>query len=143
MGSDLSLEPGPSEPGTVCECCGTRSITVHGFVYEKGDPFAVYYAGWTATHPERGVTIAVATGKWDEDSTSDDRVSMGVDAHATEKELQFSAIDPEQSPWGETELFGRMLRRAETIRHSRFKATLAVAELVVREDQRVHDFLRG
>ena len=37
MISDFSLELGPQEAGTVCDCCGTRSMTTHGFVYKNNE----------------------------------------------------------------------------------------------------------
>src|SRR5258708_3333470 len=111
MRTDLSLEPGPQEDGTVCDCCGTQSTTVHGFVYKDGDAFSIYYAGWSSHHPEWGVTMAIATGEWSEGSGPADRVSIGVEARSTATEIQFTVINPEQSPWGETALFGKMLSR--------------------------------
>lgn len=56
MGSNLSLEVESEQPGAACDCCGIKSTTVHGFVYKSGDAFAVYYAGWSTQHPERGVS---------------------------------------------------------------------------------------
>jgi hypothetical protein len=142
MSSDLSLEAGPQEAGNVCDCCGTRSTTVHGFVYRSGDAFAVYYAGWSHQHPERGVTMAIATGEWAEDSGPQDRTSIGLEARPAATEIQFTIVGPEQSPWGETPLFGRMLSRDRAKASPSLKATLEVAELIVREDPRVRAVLR-
>jgi hypothetical protein len=143
MKTDLSLEMGPQEAGIICDCCGTRSTTVHGFVYESGDALAIYYAGWSVQHPERGVTMAIATGEWSEGSGPADRVSIGVQASAYEAEIHFSILEPNQSPWGETELFGEMLPRGRALQHPSLRQTLEVAELVLREDRRVHSFLWG
>jgi hypothetical protein len=141
MSSDLSLEAGPQEAGTVCDCCGTRSTTVHGFVYRGGDAFAVYYAGWSHQHPERGVTMAIATGEWAEGSGPHDRTSIGLEARPTATEIQFTIVGPEQSPWGETPLFGRMLSRDRAKASPSLKTTLEVAELIVRDDPRVRAVL--
>src|SRR5690606_31225152 len=117
MTTDLSLELGPQEAGFICECCGTRTTTVHGFVYAAGEAFAIYYAGWSVQHPERGVTMAIATGEWSEGSGPADRVSIGVQARSLETEIHFSVLEPSQSPWGETELFGEMLPRDKALQH--------------------------
>lgn len=143
MNADLSLELGPQEAGTVCNCCGTRSTTVHGFVYRAGDAFAIYYAGWTTQHPERGVTLAVATGEWAEGSSPADRVSIGMEARATDAEIHFTVVEPDQSPWGETALFGKMLSRQAALGHPSLRQTLEVAELVVRDDPRIHSVLES
>jgi hypothetical protein len=109
MMTGLSLEIGPQEAGSICDYCGTRTITVHGFVYESGDAFAIDYAGWSVQHPERGVTMAIANGEWSEGSGPASRVSIGVQAHSRETEIYFSVLEPSQSPGGETELFGEIL----------------------------------
>lgn len=141
MNADLSLELGPQEVGAVCSCCGTRSTTVHGFVYRDGDAFAIYYAGWSTQHPERGVNLAIATGEWAEDSGPADRVSIGMEARATDAEILFTILDADQSPWGETELFGKMLAREAALGHPALRETLRIAEIVVRDDPRVHSVL--
>lgn len=141
MSSDLSLEAGPLEAGTVCDCCGTRSTTVHGFVYRNGDAFAVYYAGWSDQHRERGVTLAIATGEWAEGSGPQDRTSIGLEARPTAAEIQFTTVGPEQSPWGETPLFGRMLSRDHAKASPSLSSTLEVAEVIVRDDPRVRAVL--
>jgi hypothetical protein len=141
VNSDLSIEAGPQEEGTVCDCCGTRSTTVHGLVYRSGDAFAVYYAGWSRQHAERGLTMAIATGEWTEGSGPRDRISIGLEARPTATEVQFTIVDPEQSPWGETALFGKMLSREESLASPSLKSTLEVAESIVRDDPRVHQVL--
>lgn len=141
MSSNLSLEAGPQEAGMVCGCCGTRSTTVHGFVYRSGEAFAVYYAGWSRQHPERGVTMAIATGEWVEGSGPQDRTSIGLEARPTASEVQFTIVGPEQSPWGETPLFGKMLSRERAKVSPSLKSTLEVAELVTRDDSRVRAVL--
>jgi hypothetical protein len=143
MKTEFSLETGPQEAGDICDCCGTRSTTVHGFVYASGDAFAIYYAGWSIQHPERGVTMAIASGTWSEGSGPADRVSIGVQARSHETEIHFSVLEPSQSPWGKTQLFGEMLLRDKALQHSSLRTTLEIAELVVREDPRVRSFLWG
>jgi hypothetical protein len=143
MMTGLSLEMGPQDAGSICECCGTRSTTVHGFVYESGDAFAIYYAAWSGQHPERGVTMAIATGEWSEGAGAADRVSIGVQARSREEDIHFSVLEPNKSPWGETPLFGAMLPRDKALQHPSLRKTLEVAELVVREDRRIHSFLWG
>ncbi len=110
---------------------------MHGFVYRNGDAFAVYYAGWSPGHEERGVTMAIATGEWAENSGPGDRISIGLQVHSKETEIQFRVVDPEHSPWGETALFGKMLSRDHALASSAWKPTLEVAELVARDDPRV------
>lgn len=138
---NLQLEAGESDRPTRCECCGRVSRTVHGFVYKDGDAYAIYYAGWSEGHPERGVTMAVAVGEWDDDSDNSDRVSVGLEARATESEIQFAVLEPEQSPWAQTDLLGAMCSRSAALAHPVLKEIFEIAEHVVSHDERIADFL--
>jgi hypothetical protein len=137
----LKIELGEDPPPTRCECCGAATSTAHGFVYEAGDARAIYYAGWSAGHPDRGVTMAIAIGDWDEGADASKRVSIGLAAYSTEKEIQFSVLSPENSPWGRTDLLGRMLPRSEALRHPLLQEAYAIAEHIATHDGRVADFL--
>jgi hypothetical protein len=141
--SELALEMGPQDLGIECDCCGVRSTTVHGFVYQRGNAFAVYYAGWSQKHPDRGVTLAIATGEWGEGSSPADRVSIGLKARSSEDEIQFTVLTADESPWGDTPMFGKMLQRKEALSHPRLAQTFAIADLIVDKDERVHRFLWG
>lgn len=87
--------------------------------------------------------MAIATGEWDEGSGPADRVSIGLKVHSTETDIHFSVLDPGESLWGQTPLFGEMLSRDVAMRHSALQETFEIAEFVVREDPRVHAFLWG
>jgi hypothetical protein len=106
-------------------------------VSRDGDAFAIYYAGWSERHPERGVTMAIATGEWTDGSGAQDRVSIGLSARSTDTEVQFTIAEPEESPWGETPLFGKMLSRDRALMSASLAVTLEVAELVSRDDPRL------
>jgi hypothetical protein len=141
--SDLTLELGPATRGAPCECCATRSTTVHGFVYRAGEAFAVYHAGWTSSHPQLGVTLAIAIGAWDDDDDAGDRVAFGMEAFSTESEIRFALVEPDQSPWGDTALFGKLLSREHALRHPTLRQAFAVAELIVSDDARIRAVLRA
>jgi hypothetical protein len=112
-------------------------------VYRDGDAYAVYFAGWPEGHRDRGVTLAIAVGEWSEGSTASDRVSIGLDAWTTSSEIQFTVLDPEQSPWGSSELLGEMLPRAKALPHSALKEVFEVADHIVQNDRRIEKFLSG
>lgn len=136
----LTLEQGEESMPTACECCGRYSRTVHGFVYRNDDAYAVYYAGWSEGHPERGVTMAIAMGEWGDDSDASDRVSVGVRAFASSSEIHFSILDPEESPWSRTDLLGDMIPRKVALHHPSLKEVFTIAEVLVEHDFRVRDF---
>ncbi len=138
--ADLSIELG-EEARTCCDCCGKESTTVHGFVYRDGDAYAVYYAGWSDGHPERGITLAIAVGEWSEGATALERVSIGLEAHPAEREILFSVLNPDQSPWGTSELLGDMVQRSRALQLPVLKDVFEIGELIVYNDSRARDFL--
>jgi hypothetical protein len=139
--SRLRLELGESGEAAPCKCCDARSRTAHGFVYRDDDAYAVYYAGWSDEHPERGVTLAIAVGEWTEGSSPTDRVSIGMLAIPTPSSVDFKVMNPIDSPWGDTSLLGNMLGREQALAHPALKEAMHVAEHIVRDDMRVRRFL--
>jgi hypothetical protein len=139
----LTIELGEDQKIGRCHCCGTASETGHGFIYKNGTPYGVYYAGWAAGHKERGVTLAIALGEWDEGTTSQQRTCVGLEAYEGKSEILFRFIEPDSSPWPDTELFGRMVSREEAVKHRLRPEVLAVAEMIVREHPAVRQFLNA
>jgi hypothetical protein len=136
----LRLEIGEGAEGEPCVCCGVASITAHGFLYRNGDAHAIYYAGWSVRHPEHGVTMAIAVGRWEEGSSAADRVSIGVRATSTATTIDFIALNSADSPWSNTPLLGKMLERDQAVTHPAWREVLEVAEYVVQNDARIRDF---
>jgi hypothetical protein len=139
----FELELGEDASTSKCSCCGIDSSIGHGFVYKNSAPYAVYYAGWSFNHRERGVTMAIAIGRWDEDSTSEDRTAFGLNAYEGENDILFQFLDPESSPWGSTSLLGNMIRRDDALNHPLKPDLLIVAETIVRNHLGIRAFLGG
>ena len=139
----ITIEPGEAKEPTYCECCGNKTETVHGFVYNNNDAFAVYFASWTIGHSSKAVTIAIGLGDWGEGATPKQRHSIGLECRTTEDQIQFAVIDPEQSPWGRTEFIGRMLPRQEALKDSAIKKFFHIAEHVIHDDPRISSYING
>lgn len=137
----FSVEVGENEKPSRCDCCGQKSSTAHGFVYKNDKPHAVYYAGWADVHRDRGVTFALAIGKWDDESGSGDRVCFGLEAREGKDEIVFRVISPEESPWGCTDLLGKMLSRQDALKHALLKESYEITEMVIRDHPAIRDFL--
>ena len=127
-----SVEIGENSESSTCYCCGQESEIGHGFVYKDGDAYAVYYAGWSVNHSDKKITIALAIGEWGDDSTYVDRTCFGLEAYEEEKDILFSVIDAEKSPWTDTDLLGKMLSRKDALKHPLIKETFVIAEHIVR-----------
>jgi hypothetical protein len=124
-----------------CHCCGNAGWTGHGFVYRNGDAYAVYYCAWSQAHPERGVSLAIAVGEWDDNSSVRDRTCVGVEAYEGETEVLFRVLDPTESPWPQTDLLGLMLSREEALKSAIIVDIFAIAESIARKHPALSQFL--
>jgi hypothetical protein len=131
MNAALTLEVGEDEKTGRCPCCGAATKTGHGFIYNNEVPYAVYYAAWSSGHPERGAALAIAIGEWEEDSSNLSRTCFGLDAIEGEDQIFFRFVDPDASPWPNTDLLGPMLKRSAALAHPLKGAVLTAAERIV------------
>jgi hypothetical protein len=137
----LSIEPALEIEQRVCSDCGRPFSTVHGFLYEDGDAYAVYHALLQREHPSTQVALALSLGSWDEDATRDTRSRVGVRVWPEADELRMHIEDPDQSPWDDSDMFGRMLERKAVVDGALREEVLRSAEFVVAHDQRVQAHL--
>jgi hypothetical protein len=66
---------------------------------------------------------------------------MGVRAAATQSSVNFTVVNPNESPWGDTPVLGKMLGRDQALAHPALAEVMHVAEHIVRDDVRVRGFL--
>ncbi len=135
------IEVGENKNASTCHCCGKKSCVGHGFVYKDDDAHAVYYASWSDAHPDKKVSIALAIGEWDDDSTTDDRICFGVEASEDKDEILFRVIEPSESPWPNTDLLGQMLTRDEGLSHPLLKEVFEIAESILRDHIALREYL--
>ena len=135
------IEIGEDSNPSLCHCCGKKSCTGHGFVYKDGDAYAVYYAAWSDSHLERKMSIALAVGEWDDNSIAEDRTCFGLEAYEAENDILFRLIDPENSPWPETDLMGKMIHREQGLNHHKLSEVFTIAEEVLRNHAAIRNYL--
>lgn len=139
--ADYLVEIGENSSSSICDCCGVESLFGHGFVYKNSDAYAVYYASWSNSHPDKVVTLALALGEWGDNSTSDDRVCFGLDAFNGDTEFLLSIIDQNNSPWSKTELLGPMLTRQEALDHFLLDEVFSITERILEEHKSIEHYL--
>ena len=137
------IEVGENSNASVCKCCNEKSSKGHGFVYKNSDAYAVYYAGWSEAHDSKKVTLALALGEWGESSTTNDRTCIGLEAFETEHEIQFRVIDPDESPWPNTELMGSMLCRDKALAHPLLQEVFLISEEIIRNHSALKKYLNA
>lgn len=135
------IEIGENSNASVCHCCGQESCTGHGFVYKNNDAYAAYYAGWSNAHTEKKVSLALAIGEWNEESTNKNRACFGLEAYEGKEEILFRVIEPEGSPWPKTDLMGEMLSRKEGLNHQLLEEVFLIVEEILRNHAAIQEYL--
>lgn len=105
-----------SESVERCDCCGKRSHTIRGFLNENG-PAGVYFAGYTEGHDERIGTLIVSLGDWSDDAPPSAREAFVTKVRVVDGQPQVMVVDPDDSPWDDLDILGRLLTREEALAH--------------------------
>lgn len=140
--TQYNIEIGENSKASVCNCCGQKSCTGHGFIYKDDDAYAVYYVGWSIAHTEKKVSFALAIGEWDDNSTSVDRTCFGLEAYESEEDISFRVIEPGESPWPKTDLMGEMISQNKSLNHQLLKEVFVIVENVVRNHTAIREYLK-
>ena len=113
-----------------------------GFVYDDGNAFAAYYAGWTEGH-RRGVSLVIGIGEWGDDAAPEDRRSFGLRCWVEGDDLNFEVQEPAASRYGENTALGRMLSRSAALADPQLAEVFDVAEHIAEDDPRVRAALEA
>src|SRR5690349_834867 len=108
------LEPEGESGGGHCDCCGTTTKRVWGFISRADQAVGIYYVAWTVGKPDHGGTYDLILGKWGEDSSARDRYAVALDFRIVDGEAQFGVIDATDRLAGSS-LFDTRLKRSEVI----------------------------
>lgn len=138
----LSIETAPEVQQRVCADCGRPFSSVHGFVYEDGNAYAVYHAILQRDHPSTVVDLALSFGSWVEEATAADRTRIGIRVWPEKDELKTHINDPGESGWGDSETFGKMAGRGEVLGTPLEQEALRTVEFVIWHDSRIEEHLR-
>lgn len=79
--------------GGHCECCGTNTKRIWGFVRRHDDPVGAYFVTWTQGKPDHGAKFDLILGKWGKSATNEDRYSAALDFRLIEGTPQFMVVD--------------------------------------------------
>jgi hypothetical protein len=138
----LTIEPAPEVAERVCKDCGRAFTTVHGFLYEEGDAYAVYHALLQREHPSTAVDLALSFGSWDEEATGRDRTRIGIRIWPDGAELKLHINAADESSFGDSDVFGRMVDRSDVLGTPIEHDVLRAAEFVLAHDERIQEHLR-
>lgn len=125
------------ESGTAgghCDCCGTTTKRVWGFVRRGHEHVGAYFVGWTQGRPDHGATFDLILGKWGDSASKRDRYSTALDLYVVEGASQFTVVDAKQRATSESPLVGTHLKRSEVIGTPIAAQVFAVVDAIYMSD---------
>jgi len=141
--ADLKVEPGTSEDAA-CDCCGSQSRTVSGFVYRGDDAAAAYSVHWTLGGVDsHGAHFDLILGRWGDGTTAADRRAVALEFRRTDNGPAFMVIDAPGRPASRSHLVGRALTRAEVVGTPTATAAFGIVDAVWLQDERIREIVGG
>jgi hypothetical protein len=122
-----------------CDCCGTFTRTVWGYVAEHSGTRAAYFARWAEGHPEHGATFLFSVGRWGDGTTPADRVAVALTCVINDGAPGFMVTDAASAPWTDAFL-GRLLERSEVVGTPLAQEVFTMVDAVLAQDPRVLQF---
>lgn len=123
-----------------CDHCGHQFEMVHGFVYADEDAHALYHAILFDQHPNDVLAVALSLGDWAEEASAAERYRVAIEVWSDNDQLNLSIRDGQESPWQDSDTFGRFLTRDEALQAAEKARWFHVLEHVLRDDSRIARF---
>lgn len=123
----LAVEPVGESQGQ-CDCCGTTTKRVWGWVHHDDTTLAAYFVGWTEGMPDHGVTFDLALGRWGEGSGPNDRQSVALDYRHDAN--AFMVVDASGRTADRPEIASIPLSRADVIGTPLAQQVFAISDAV-------------
>src|SRR5262245_8198444 len=110
----MEIEPTGESKGH-CDCCGSITKRVWGFVHSYAGTVATYFVSWAERRPDHGASIELILGKWGESSTPQHRYVVALDHRIIEASPQFMIVDTQDRLPSADDLVSSALKRSEVI----------------------------
>ena len=120
-----------------CDCCGTLTTTVWGYLQVRNAARAAYFVRWSEGHPERGATFVFSIGRWGDATAPDDRVAVELACRTIGDQPQFMVVDATTTPLNDSGFLGRNLKRNEVIGTELALEVFGMVDQVLAEDPRL------
>ena len=134
---DLEVEPDGESSGH-CDCCGSTTRMVKGWVHAPEGTLAAYFVRWTDGHlAENGANIDFIIGRWGEGASAENRVAVSL-VHREDEETGpwVTVIDAHDRPVGTSSLVGSALTRDEVIGTPLAAQVFALIDAIYVQDSR-------
>lgn len=125
-----------------CDCCGTATQRVWGFVSREGAAVAAYFVGWTVGRPDHGATFDLIVGAWGEGATPETRSAVALDFRVVGGAPQFMVVDAKNRPTAKSDLAGRVLARAEVVGKPLAAHVFSIVDAIYANDETLDELRR-
>ena len=141
---ELSIEVSGSNDFGACECCGSNSRTVWGFVQRGDATDAAYFVQWTLGQVERhGANFDLIMGRWGDAADSKERYVVSMELHRTPQGPTFTVIDSFNRPATRSDLVGKALARDEVIGTPLAKQAFELIDAIWLQDARIAEIVEA
>lgn len=134
----LEIEPTGESTGH-CDCCGSTTKRVWGFVHRDGDTVGAYFIGWAEGRPDHGASIELILGKWGEAATRQERYVVALDCRIIETSPQFMVVDAQGRLPSADDLAASALKRSEVIDTPLAPQVFALVDAIYGGDPRLEE----
>jgi hypothetical protein len=135
---ELRIETSGIQEGT-CDCCGTSTRRVWGFVRHPIGAVAAYFVGWTIGKRDHGATFDLIMGAWGDSSTPEQRGAVSLKYGIGDGASGFAIVDGADRSITNSKLVGRSFTRAEVINTPLAGQVFAIADAVFMTDPRLDE----
>jgi len=113
---EIEIEPS-AESGGFCDCCGSESRTIWGYVHQAERTLACYYIQWTVgasleTHP---ANIDLIYGAWGDGTTERDRCLIAMINFENEDGSSIMVIDADTRLASMSDVAGSAMKRSDIV----------------------------
>lgn len=138
----LRVEPTEAADFGPCDCCGSATRRVRGFVHGPAGTVAAYFVQWAVGRvADHGALFDLVLGRWGDGAATADRVLVTLDYRLTDTGPEFMVVDSAGRPADDRSLVGRALTRAEVVGQPVAGEAFSVADAVLAQDTRVAEVL--
>jgi hypothetical protein len=121
-----------------CDCCGSMSRFVTGFVMRDGEPYAGYQVHWKLGNIEKhGAGFFIILGQWGEGAVAADRYAVALRYRADAKATGFVVEDAGETRIASHPLLGRPLPREEVIDTPLAQEVFDIVDFIWLHDDRI------
>lgn len=110
------LDPVDSNDHGPCECCGSMSRMVTGFILDEQGGVAGFAVNWTLGQvPRHGAEFHFILGEWGDEARKEDRFGVAMHFFAAGAHSGYTLVDAAETPLANHPLVGKTKSREEVI----------------------------